>query len=201
MVYYKQGRGFVIPVFVSMTVLGLVIEATQTVNFVSSYSSVLGSMAVRARTFFVLEYARLFLIGIALYLLAERKGTKYVWSILLGILATYYVSLLDEIFISIVVAVFLLTSNKIIYGILSTRLLVFLGTISYPLYLLHMNLGRSVYYYVQGAVPSSLIAFLASLFSVLLVATMVTYFFERPLQRMMRAASLNRKKTQLIAEA
>lgn len=70
---------------------------------------------------------------------------------------------------------------------LDTRVLVFLGTVSYPLYLLHQNIG----YVIIGGLRARHVdygwAMLAAATVSLVAATLLTFGVERPVQRWCRA--------------
>ena len=71
-------------------------------------------------------------------------------------------------------------------ALLNTPLLVFLGTVSYPLYLLHQNIGYVIIQRMRNHGFAYGWAILLAFGVSLAVATAVTFGIERPVQRRVR---------------
>jgi peptidoglycan/LPS O-acetylase OafA/YrhL len=83
--------------------------------------------------------------------------------------------------------VFLLVAFRPAFSLLSSPPLLFLGAISYSLYLLHMTIGRAIADEVYATTGSVALSLGAAVAAVVALATLVTYGFERPSQRHLRA--------------
>lgn len=136
----------------------------------------------------ILPHISLFGAGMMIYCLHAERGPKWqsaallVLSIVVGVTTDRDASLLVPLLGAIVM---LLMSHRDL-PLLTSSLLVFLGNISYPLYLLHENIGFVVLRYLYGlAVPPN-VAILLAIAVALAMATVVTYTVERPAMRFIR---------------
>ena len=87
-------------------------------------------------------------------------------------------------------AVFLAASGR--FGLLRLRPIVWLGTISYPLYLVHENIGWAIILRLVAVnVPMNL-AVLLALGIVLLMAAAITRWVEQPAMHWLRTSYKNR---------
>ncbi len=141
----------------------------------------------KVKAFFLLQYIQFFALGICFYKIKQNLINKWVVSVVImsffAILLKYsnYIAL-SLILISIVVLLAALGKLKF----LSIKPLVFLGTISYPLYLIHQNIGYMIirYSYSLGLNPSIGIIF-ATVVS-LSLATAICYLIEKPAQKYLK---------------
>lgn len=106
------------------------------------------------RVFLNLQYGQYFYAGILFYLLSQSKGNK--WGLYLELLATYGLAIVPvgnfELTHTLIIAAFYTLFFLLIMGkldFLSTRPLLFLGSISYPLYLLHQNIGYAILNWIK----------------------------------------------------
>lgn len=144
----------------------------------------------------ILQYIPWFALGISVYLLVNRQkagvwipaARTAVFSVLtLLICESFAVSLLAIVFAT---TVFLAASGHL--SLLRFSPLVWLGTISYPLYLLHENIGWAVILWLLSAhVPMDL-AIMVTLGVVLLLASVVNRMIEQPAMRWIRAHYKNK---------
>ncbi len=146
------------------------------------------SVPTLADRYLLVEYSAFFGIGAAAYLdFRGMRVTRGTWGLFALATATAWLSTgLQGL---LVAAAMVLLFSLIVWrkaALLSTPLLVFLGTVSYPLYLLHQNIGYVIIQRMRShgfAYGSAiLIAFGVSL----AVATAVTFGVERPVQRRVR---------------
>lgn len=136
----------------------------------------------------ILEYAPFFVIGVMFYRLHARQGNA-AWNYGLAASAWCLVSLT---FPAAVAAMILAASGvlwKLSRGglpVLCFRPLVFFGTISYSLYLVHQNIGQSLIVDLAAAgVGPALRAAVAAAFSIALAA-IITFSIERPALKAIR---------------
>lgn len=95
-----------------------------------------------------------------------------------------------------IVAVFWLVSRRRA-GVLDTRLLVFLGAISYPLYLLHQNIGYAVIHGLRAQSVGYVWAMLAAIAVSLAAATALHYAVEVPVRE--RFQRWNKRRRAAVA--
>lgn len=142
---------------------------------------------------FLLKYAHLFLAGILCYRIrfAGLSATRHI--LLLCCLITEFVvqgmaaGLVSIVFFALFYA---LARNRL--GWIAVRPLVFLGTISYALYLIHCNIGYVIMLHLSGS-PRAVQLLVAGII-VFFLASLVTFAIERPCQRAIRAWYKNLKQ-------
>ncbi len=138
-------------------------------------------------TFILLKYGQLFWIGIVLYL-CGRNGLqpRYVAILLLSLGIEYaFYGAREASFVMLAVLVFTLAVQGRL-GFLRQPLWLYLGAISYPLYLLHQNIGYAVVSRLQGHGVAMPLSILVALVLVLSLATAVTFLIERPAMAYLR---------------
>lgn len=139
------------------------------------------------RTILIFEYGSLFIAGIFFYKLkCGEKGVllhSIIWLGLIGILIA------DGVEKAIVVLFYYALFYLFVYGKLSflkQKILIFLGAISYTLYLVHQNIGYIImngfYKYFENSTAAITIALCISLS----IATVITYFVEKPMLKFIR---------------
>ncbi len=137
------------------------------------------------RNILILKYAHLFILGIMLYKQYKQGFNRYRWAVIfVCILAQRFAYSHEQSWeTTIFVAGFTLLIVLSIQGYfkwINFKPLIFLGTISYSLYLIHQNLGyamiRMLYTYNIHPYISILIAIILSL----TIAVAMTFFIEQP---------------------
>ena len=138
---------------------------------------------------FNLKYGMLFVAGIEFYILKLRQTDHQKWLNILTLTLSWVVAMViygvlnHMIIITSFYLIFLLfTINKL--GFLTLKPLVFLGTISYPLYLTHQNIGYIIMNYLQFNFWVEII--LATTISIGL-ATAIHFSIEKPTLKYLRA--------------
>lgn len=130
-----------------------------------------------------LDYASYFLAGIMVYELKRDKKQKIFWVILFITVVLGLSKYLDSIGNLMVLTALYLFFISLIFSdlkFLENRVLLFLGKISFPLYLLHQNIGfiiinytKDYFDYMWVIVPPIIIC--------ILLATLVTFYIEKPI--------------------
>lgn len=144
----------------------------------------------------ILQYIPWFALGISVYLLVNQRNTG-VWRpaartaalaiMTLLVCESMAVALLAVAFAS---AVFLAASGRL--SLLRFGPFVWLGTVSYPLYLVHENIGWAVILRLLSANVPIDIAILLTLGGVLLLAGALTRWVEQPAMRWIRTRYKNK---------
>ncbi len=149
-----------------------------------------------ASRYLLVEYSAFFVIGAAAYLdFRERRLTAPTCALFVLATCTAWLSIgLPGLLIA---AAMVLVFSLLVWrraGFLNAPLLVFLGTISYPLYLLHQNIG---YVIIRGVLARGYDygwALLMALCVSIAAATALSFGVERPAQRRFRAWRDNRAR-------
>ncbi len=137
----------------------------------------------------VLEFAPFFAIGIVFYRLYRGQGSA-AWNYSLIALALGLIAVTQPAAVSLLVAAACGVLWKVAHGglpLLRFRPLVFIGTISYSLYLLHQKVGYATLLELgaRGWGPGARVA--ATTVAALGLATVVTFLVERPAMRALRS--------------
>lgn len=144
----------------------------------------------------ILNYIPWFALGISIYLATSRQDRgKWGQPVLIAASAILCLLLVDSLFLTVLAvclatAVFLAASGRA--SILRHRTLVWLGSISYPLYLLHENIGWSLLLRLRSLGIPTDVAILLGLTASLALATALTTLVEQPAMRWIRNRYRNR---------
>lgn len=147
----------------------------------------------------ILEYIPWFALGIAIYLLhsprhADSRGRS--WAIAVAAVLTLLLTrapLLAALAVVLGAAVYLAAGGRL--PLLRHRLFVWLGTISYPLYLVHENIGWSLQLrFGAMGLPFDLGLLLALAFSLALASAMA-HWIEQPAMKWIRGRYRDRARS------
>lgn len=148
------------------------------------------SPLAQALTFMLnLKWASFFVAGIAFYKIWSGHRSMPIILLLFASLAVSftYAALWAAILGAGFWGVFYLAiSGRLTF--LSNRLFLFLGSISYCLYLLHQNIGFLIIEQLQAIGASVALSITAAVIVALVLSTAVSFAIERPAQRSLRAA-------------
>jgi len=144
-----------------------------------------------------LHYVLLFMIGINFYnLYRENKKPYFHYLIIINLIVGVFLYKAQHPghsikFLLICFAFFVVVFYAFIYGKLAffgrIRPLLFLGIISYPLYLVHQNIGYVIILSLADvSVISRELALIISVGTSILLASAVTFYFEPPLKRIVK---------------
>lgn len=142
------------------------------------------------RDLLLFEWVHLFALGILFFKLKERAR----WTpadILLLALCFY-----KQIGVRTSWSVFLIQGFALVFYLLATgqlrflaiRPLKFLGMISYPLYLIHQNIGYVIIRTLEGEGADPTLAIACALVTAIGLATAITFLVERPVMNLIRRA-------------
>ncbi len=147
--------------------------------------------AVISRTF-ILEHAHLFVAGMVFFRIRSEGFTLGRAALLAGCLFTqlFIHGPHSTPFLGIFFGIFLLIAKRKL-GWLALRPLVFFGSISYPLYLVHQNIGYAVMRQLPGQVQWVQVT--AALSVALLLAVILHYIVEKPALRLLRGWYADRR--------
>lgn len=139
------------------------------------------------RTTLLLEHGQYFFAGVLFYRMKSEGFTLQRWLLLIAcIAAAWYVRDAPH-------AISLIVSSALFVGFITGRLgciviapLVFLGDISYPLYLLHQNIGYAIIARLENAGLTSEVWLLVPMATAILLATAVNRLVEKPARQRLR---------------
>ncbi len=143
----------------------------------------------RVRRYFLLDYGHFLICGIMYYQIWRGANMKFAASIIGICLVSIFVRYEFRIVLACVcfnAIFFLAIINRLRWIVLPP--LVWLGSISYALYVCHEYIGYRIIMALEAAGISRIGAILGALASVLLLAWAITSFIDRPAQKAIRAA-------------
>lgn len=141
----------------------------------------------KVQTFLVLKYTNLFIAGIIFYQLKTNGYTKYRLALLGAcLLAEFYSGGLESgwFMLGFITLFFLALHSKLAF--LKSAPLLWLGGISYTLYLVHQMIGFRIIFSLESVGLSATQAILISLAISLFIATLITRTIERPMLKLIR---------------
>jgi len=145
----------------------------------------------------LLDFAQLFVAG-AIYYLVSRDGWSFFRvAILLTCLGFQYLA--TDLGATLAMALFMLVFALSISGRLAPiaiRPLVYLGTVSYSLYLVHQNIGYVALRWLYGQGVHPYLGILLAMLTVLGIASLITFLIEKPALHWIRARYKNYRMAQ-----
>jgi peptidoglycan/LPS O-acetylase OafA/YrhL len=130
---------------------------------------------------FILEYLSYFLAGICFYKVVNKSANKLTYAILaLCLISTLFVFSQKVFLISLAFYVFFFFAISGRLKFLSVKPLIFLGGISYSLYLLHQNIGYVIINKFYGLGIDPIISIITAICVSILLAYFTTRFVEKP---------------------
>ena len=140
----------------------------------------------------ILKYAPLFVGGIIFYLLKKNPKDRHLHILVfLSLAAESYIlyQLNSDFIVHSIVASFYIVFYLFVYGKLGfivNKFLVFLGTISYSLYLVHENIGLGLLFWLKKIADIQLFYLPITILLIGILATFITFYIERPAMKWIR---------------
>lgn len=168
----------------------LVATAVQGALALGADQSRFSGLLTKLLTLLSLDYLHLFAIGMVLYRMYQQQRVRWSGALLIAACILWR-GLFDPdtngaLIVLLVTAIMALALRGQAW--LRTRPLVFLGSISYSLYLLHQNIGYVVIRELTLCGIDPRLSLLAALVTSLPLATLLTYLIERPALRAIKQA-------------
>lgn len=162
----------------------LVIFLAVTLNIVNSY---VDFIPWKIQLFLLLEYNHLFGAGILFYLMRKEGVTIAKLSLIGWCLLAHWLqgNMMGSIIVSTFFIVFLLFTYQLL-GFLTIKPLIWLGSISYSLYLLHQNIGYVIIRELEAIALSPATAICIALILSFALAHFIMVSVERPAQKWLK---------------
>jgi peptidoglycan/LPS O-acetylase OafA/YrhL len=144
----------------------------------------------------ILRFAPLFISGIVFYLI-KMRGISYFRILLILLALGIQITLIQHNFVERILTIsffaifFLLVFNFLSF--INTRFLIFLGNISYPLYLVHENVGIGIIRLLVKITSNQFIINLVPIIVVISVAFLIHIYVEKPAAHRIRSEYKNLK--------
>jgi peptidoglycan/LPS O-acetylase OafA/YrhL len=187
LVYFKIGKKYVIYTYVFLASIGLIVHWFDLTHQVDNWYWLYRSIFMRFYGILNLKFASLFLAGISLYLYRESKQGIYCFTFVFAILCSAYIGGLIVLSIGLLLW---FSNHPLLKSVLCNRILLFLGGISYPLYLIHMNLGRLIVATVSNSTYSTSIGLFTGIACIIVASTFLTFKVDVPLRKYLQKSFL-----------
>jgi peptidoglycan/LPS O-acetylase OafA/YrhL len=143
---------------------------------------------------FILPYINLFLIGVAFYLLYEKRRLGLaIFSIIFGVMSDFFIwnrelSIAVEHSAAVIVVVLIFYLALFLRpAFLTNKILVYFGSISYSLYLIHQKIGLIIIQQLEKIGINSNIAILIAIVSVIILANFLYFLIEKPSYKLIKS--------------
>ncbi len=144
------------------------------------------------RVILILNYAPLFIGGISFYLILKSKNEYFYHAIaIISLFCNYYINYkLDVNFITYpIITMFYGLFYLFIYdklSFLTNKAFLYLGTISYTLYLIHENIGNAIIYWLKKVLDIQIFYVPVTIGIVIGIASIITFTIEKPALKAIR---------------
>ncbi|WP_156513092.1 acyltransferase family protein [Planctomyces sp. SH-PL62] len=143
------------------------------------------------RSALALDYIHYMLVGVLIYKMRETPRPAYVVVAVLSLFATYTQDPArheagKELVVGAVLALIVMLATNGRLGVLRWKVPVFLGAISYSLYLNHSVLGFHIIYNAQRYGLSPIVSIALAIAASIILATATTFYFEKPVMATLR---------------
>ncbi len=186
------------------TLCGLALVLCPTLDSLAvTHSSTIGfGFATAIRRLLLLDFVPLFAMGFLLYMIQTKVGSLWKNMVAIGVAATVFHCIdhgkHNPLATLLILGTVLLAAQGRLAP-LRLRPLVFISTISYPVYLLHNNLGCSLIYHFNHAGVPSLVCLAIAIAFTFALATLVTTRIEQPITRWLRIQWQRRQASAVVS--
>ncbi len=137
----------------------------------------------------ILDYVNTFVLGIMLYKI-WKNGLRAGYAIIVAVslLVAFRYGPRDDFYFLLAFVLLVYMASHGFLRILENRVMLFLGMISYSLYLTHQNIGYVVLRWMEGHGANVNLAILTALAVAIAVASALTFCIERPALRLLRGS-------------
>lgn len=150
------------------------------INFDNVYLHAIESQSIN-------NYCHLFIAGIMFYHL--RNANRYIYHIIISLCLIYqfvFNDFVTSLFVSLFFVLFYALVFKKFLKIFNIKPLIFLGTISYSLYLIHQNIGYIVINILEKNGFTSEFYLIVPFAVSIILAYLITFYIEKPLMKFFR---------------
>lgn len=161
------------------------------------------ALPVIANRVLLMRNSAYFSIGAVAYLdFRDGRVARHTWALYaLALVAAWLAQGVEGLVVATAMVLLFSLISQRRARLLDTRVLVFLGTISYPLYLLHQNIGYAVIHGLRAHSVGYPWAVLAAAAVSLAAATVLSFGVERPVRRWYSARRKQRRASEALAQA
>jgi peptidoglycan/LPS O-acetylase OafA/YrhL len=150
---------------------------------------------------FILTNAPMFVVGIVFYNVKTKQGYNFLrtflllFSLLIESIIVYKstLSVLPILILVFFYLIFILILKKD-FVLRKNKILLFFGTISYSLYLIHENIGETIIYYLRKVTDVEFIYVSLPILITVCLSYLLTVFIEKPAMKWIRSRSNSRNK-------
>lgn len=129
-----------------------------------------------------LRHGVFFISGIIFYRIYSGVSDRYEhFFILVCLIACYFIRGFEYFIVAIIFFTMFYLFVYDYLNILNKKVFVFMGGISYPLYLLHQNIGTTIIYKLNHIGLNNYISIFVAVLMLIVLAALFVYFLEKPL--------------------
>jgi peptidoglycan/LPS O-acetylase OafA/YrhL len=175
-IFFRFGKVYV-PIFLMLSALiGSLFQIANVFSRLEFLPPLISAIIMRCYGYCLLEYSHLFLIGILFFLYFKTLDKIYIYFLVLPILSAFTFSVEHGLFVGCLVLIFHFSLTSKFGWLVSLPPFLWLGKISFPLYLIHLNLGYSIISIVNIYFKQTvLLSVLSGIFVVLITSCLITF--------------------------
>jgi peptidoglycan/LPS O-acetylase OafA/YrhL len=143
-IFFRLGQRYLISFLLLSSLLGSSFYLFDLFPLVRSLPSILPSVIMRLYGYFLLEYSHVFLVGVLFYYFLNTRKRIYLLMLSVPVFCAFASSIEHGLFVSSLCTLFYFSLTSVFGSLISAPPFLLLGFISYPFYLIHLNLGYSI---------------------------------------------------------